>query len=148
LAGQQTNRERFVIASRFGEVAGPQNAIVQAAEDHGFGPSQIFAIKLSLEEAITNAIKHGNQLDESKQVTIDYEVTDDQVFVEIRDEGGGFTPEAVPDPTRPENLERPCGRGVMLMKAYMTEVSFSPNGNCVRMIKRRDCNAPREPATD
>jgi len=148
LASQQTDSDRLVIASRFGEVAGPQNAIVQAAEAHGFSPSQIFAIKLSLEEAITNAIKHGNQLDESKQVVIDYQVNDERVAVEIRDEGGGFTPDAVPDPTAPENLERPSGRGVMLMKAYMTEVEFSPHGNCVRMVKRRDCNAPKESTPD
>lgn len=144
MAGQQTNSDRIVIASRFGEVAGPQNAIVHAAQAHGFSPSQIFAIKLSLEEAITNAIKHGNRLDESKNVTIEYEVSDDRLVVEIRDEGGGFTPDAVPDPTRPENLERPSGRGVMLMKAYMTEVAFSENGSCVRMVKRRDCNAPKD----
>ncbi|MFA7238304.1 MAG: ATP-binding protein, partial [Phycisphaeraceae bacterium] len=58
------------------------------------------------------------------------------------DEGPGFTPEGVPDPTRGENLERPSGRGVMLMKAYMTKVSFSPSGNRVTMIKRKSCHLP------
>ena len=148
MAGQQTDNQHIVIASRFGEVAGPQNAIVQAAEAHGFSPSQLFAIKLSLEEAITNAIKHGNRLDVSKKVTIDYQVSDDAVIVEIQDEGGGFSPDQVPDPTRVENLERPSGRGVMLMKAYMSEVEFSDGGNHVRMVKRRNCNAPKPPADD
>ena len=142
MAGQQIESERIVIDSRFSEVAGPQNAIVRAAEARGYSPSQIFALKLSLEEAITNAIKHGNKLDPDKHVTIDYSVSEEQVVVEVRDEGGGFRPDKVPDPTRPENLERPSGRGVMLMKAYMTEVAFSDSGNCVRMVKRRDCHAP------
>ena len=148
MAGQQIDSQHIVIASRFSEVAGPQNAIVHAAEAHGFSASQLFAIKLSLEEAITNAIKHGNDLDESKQVTIDYEVSDEAVVVDICDEGGGFAPDQVPDPTQAENLERPSGRGVMLMKAYMTEVEFSDCGNCVRMVKRRDCNAPKPPSED
>lgn len=133
---------RMVIASRFADVAAVQDAIVDAAATRGFNETQIFAIKLALEEALTNAVKHGNKLDPAKQVSIDYHVTEDEVRITICDEGGGFHPEQVPDPTLDANLEKPCGRGVMLIKAYMTKVSFNDAGNCVTMIKRRDCQLP------
>src|SRR5438067_5776846 len=100
------------------------------ASDH-----DIFSIKLALEEALVNAIKHGNQLDQSKKVTVSYRVLGDGFEVQIRDEGPGFDPADVPDPTAIENLERPCGRGLMLMRHYMTDVNFSERGNSVIMSK-------------
>ena len=55
--------------------------------------------------------------------------------IQIADQGGGFDPGALPDPTSDENLEKPCGRGVMLMRAYMDEIQYNPRGNSVRMVK-------------
>jgi len=95
--------------------------------------NDIFSIKLALEEALVNAIKHGNQLDKSKKVTVSYRVLGDLFEVKISDEGPGFDPTDVPDPTAIENLERPCGRGLMLMRHYMTEVHYSARGNSVAM---------------
>jgi serine/threonine-protein kinase RsbW len=57
--------------------------------------------------------------------------------VEIEDRGPGFDPGAVPDPTLEQNLEIPSGRGLMLMRAYMTSVTFNPAGNRVRLLYRR-----------
>jgi serine/threonine-protein kinase RsbW len=95
----------------------------------------VFSIRLALEEALVNAIKHGNQMDHSKKVQVGYRLFADRFEVVITDEGSGFDPEDVPDPTAVENLERPCGRGLMLMRHYMSEVAFSARGNCVRMSK-------------
>jgi serine/threonine-protein kinase RsbW len=137
----------MIIASRFAEVAAVQDAIVVAAERCGYGEAHLFAIKLSLEEALTNAIKHGNRMDPSRKVTVEYQIDDQQVVITVCDEGAGFRPNAVPDPTTGPNLEKPSGRGVMLMRAYMSEIYFNPAGNCVTMIKRRDCQLPHVPCT-
>jgi serine/threonine-protein kinase RsbW len=95
----------------------------------------IFSIKLALEEALVNAIKHGNQMDASKKVHIAYQFFPDRFHIQIADDGPGFDPSDVPDPTAFENLERPCGRGLMLMRHYMTEVAYNPRGNGVTMSK-------------
>jgi serine/threonine-protein kinase RsbW len=95
----------------------------------------VFSIKLALEEALVNAIKHGNQMDRSKKVRIAYQLYPDRFHIQISDEGPGFDPTDVPDPTAFENLERPCGRGLMLMRHYMTEVAFNERGNGVTMSK-------------
>ena len=105
-------------------------------EDH-----DIFAVHLAVEEALVNAIKHGNQKDASKAVHVSLSVSRDLVEISIRDEGGGFDPEDVPDPTDEDNLELPSGRGLMLMRTYMSSVQFNESGNQVVMTKRR--SAPR-----
>jgi len=96
----------------------------------------IFCIKLALEEGLVNAIKHGNQMDPEKSVTIRYHVQKLSFEIRITDQGPGFDPDDLPDPTAIENLERPCGRGVMLMRHYMSDVEYYPPGNSMRM--RRD----------
>ena len=98
----------------------------------------VFSIKLALEEALVNAIKHGNQFDRTKKVRIRYKLDRDCFEIHISDEGNGFDPDEVPDPTAIENLERPCGRGLMLMRYYMTQVQFSATGNSVSMTKLRN----------
>jgi serine/threonine-protein kinase RsbW len=100
-----------------------------------FSELDIFAIKLALEEALVNAIKHGNQMDRTKKVHVAYRVMPDRFDIRIADEGPGFDPEDVPDPTAPENLERPCGRGLLLMRHYMNHIEYVGAGNCVVMSK-------------
>jgi serine/threonine-protein kinase RsbW len=90
---------------------------------------------VSLEEALVNAIKHGNQCDPAKRITIRYDVNTARAIITVADQGPGFAPAAVPDCTAEENLGRPSGRGIMLMRAYMDQVSYSRRGNMVRMIK-------------
>ena len=107
---------------------------------HGFEEKEIFSIKLALEEALVNAIKHGNQMDRAKKVHIRYCVTSERFDADICDQGTGFDPEEVPDPMAVENLERPCGRGLLLMRHYMSEVTFHPPGNRVSMTKFRAAN--------
>lgn len=95
----------------------------------------LFGIRLALEEALVNAVKHGNEMDPSKKVFVEYTIADDRFEILIRDEGKGYDPEEVPDPTAVENVERSCGRGLMLMRYYMTTVDHNEKGNEVTMVK-------------
>ncbi len=101
----------------------------------GFSSRDEFGIRLSVDEAVTNAIKHGNKLSPEKTVRIDFQRTPDGVRIEIEDQGAGFRPEEVPDCTKDENLEIPTGRGLMLMREFMTRIEFSPKGNRVLLEK-------------
>ncbi len=105
--------------------------------DLGYDDDHLFAVRLALEEALVNAMKHGNAFDPNRSVRVWYRASPERVEIRVADEGGGFDPRSVPDPTADENLERPCGRGIMLMRCYMDEVAFSPEGNQVSMVKRR-----------
>ena len=96
-----------------------------------------FAIRLALEEALTNAVKHGNKCDSTKCITVRYAVTPEKAVIIVRDEGYGFIPDEIPDPTTPDRLPRPDGRGIMLMRSYMDEVVFRDNGREVYFMKRR-----------
>ena len=119
------------------EVAGCINVILDALRPLGYSEQTLFGVRLALEEALVNAIRHGHRNDSSKTVHIRFQATEEQLLVEIRDEGPGFDPKGVPDPLSPENLERPGGRGVFLMRHYMTWVSFNDLGNCVTMCRSR-----------
>jgi serine/threonine-protein kinase RsbW len=112
-----------------------ERAVLEEVARQGYTESCTFAIRLALEEALNNAIQHGNRRDRRHKVKISYDVTDRCVALTVADEGQGFDPRAIPDPTADENLEKPCGRGIMLMRAYMDEVRFSDKGNEVRMVK-------------
>ena len=105
---------------------------------HSWSPSDIFAIHLAAEEAIVNAIVHGNKLDPAKKVHVTCEVSADRVLVSIADEGPGFDPAGIPDCTADDRLEAPGGRGVMLMRSFMTRIEYNPAGNAVVLEKRRD----------
>lgn len=99
----------------------------------------IFGVHLALEEALANAIKHGNRLDAGKKVRIWCGLAAERVRIEVTDEGAGFTPGSVPDPTAAENLEVPAGRGVFLIRHYMSHVHYNDIGNSVIMEKLREC---------
>ena len=77
-------------------------------------------------------------MDPDKRVFVTYKITPSRFEIRITDEGEGFNPEDVPDPTAIENIERPCGRGLLLMRGFMTEVEYHPPGNSVSMAKVRD----------
>ncbi len=125
------------IQSRCEDAQDAAASILTEVEKLGWNEDAVFAIRLAAEEALMNAIRHGNGFDESKKVLIDYEVTADQIEIAVTDEGEGFDDLSVPDPTRDENLEKPCGRGVMLIRAFMDSVEYCLNGRQVRMTKRR-----------
>jgi serine/threonine-protein kinase RsbW len=128
---------RFVLASRGEELAAFEQRFLPALERAGYDASSVFAVRLALEEAFNNAMQHGNHGQDDAKVTITCRATPDEVIIDVMDEGDGFDPDRVPDPTADENLDIPCGRGIMLIRAYMTEVEFVPPGNRIRMVYRK-----------
>jgi len=129
---------KLSIPSELGEARLVQSDIETALVSAHFNEREIFAIKLALEEALVNAIKHGNCLDPDKRVHVEYSVHDDKFEIRIRDEGTGFDPDCVPDPTDPQYIERPCGRGLLLMRHYMSHVEYSDKGRTLHMWKLRN----------
>ena len=96
-----------------------------------------FGLRLALEEAIVNAIRHGNRGDPTRRVHVRFEVGPDRVLAEVEDEGEGFDFARIPDPLAPKNLERPSGRGLLLMRHYTTWLRYNHVGNCVTLCKDR-----------
>jgi len=131
----------FVIPSVTAEGLKVQETIIQMLQERGYSDRDIFDVRLALEEALVNAIKHGNGSDLAKQVYVDGYVNTTEMHVKIRDEGPGFDVEDVPDPTADENLERPSGRGIMLMRAFMSKIEYNAAGNCVVLEKARNVSA-------
>lgn len=128
--------EKMVIASNLEAARAVEKAILREVARHGYDEAATFAIKLALEEGLNNAIKHGNRYDSEKSVEVHFDIDGERASVTITDQGEGFDLSAVPDPTADENLEKPCGRGIMLMCAYMDEVRYNEKGNRVHMVKR------------
>lgn len=126
------------ISSDLSEARRLQDEIEEALYSSSYSDRDVFAIRLALEEALVNAIKHGNQMDPEKRVAVDYRISVERFEIRIADEGSGFNPEEVPDPTSPENIERPCGRGLLLIRNFMTSVEYLEKGNVVAMCKLRN----------
>ena len=102
-----------------------------------------FNLRVALSEALANAILYGNRSDPALQVAIVARVGRTTIDVEVQDEGSGFDPSTLPDPTSPERVQQPDGRGIYLIRQLMDEVRFNESGNSVRMLLRRDVPAAR-----
>mgnify|MGYP005848156097 CR=1 FL=1 len=135
---QRPMARQFVLPSDCRAARPVQDELLDTLVRLDYHETAVFAVKLAVEEAVTNAIRHGNRMDPSRQVRIGWSADAGEVVVTVADEGPGFDPDALPDPTAAENLELPNGRGVMLMRAFMSEVVFSPVGNQVWLRKRNE----------
>ena len=111
--------------------------VVERLETEKVGDELLFAVHMALEEAVMNAIKHGNKCDVNKRVHLEIDCNCTELKIKVRDEGAGFVPSDLPDPTDDEHVDIPSGRGVMLMREFMDEVSYNPAGNEVVMVKRK-----------
>ncbi len=119
--------------------------VLDRLRENAWLEQEICGVHLALEEAIVNAIRHGNDSDVSKRVTIRCRLAHEKLWVEVTDEGPGFDPDAVPDPRDPENIEIPSGRGLLLIKHFMSRVEYHDRGNRVTMEKVRGtggCGCP------
>lgn len=114
-----------------------QERIIAILESLNYSDRDVFGVRLALEEALVNAIKHGNRMDPRKIVRVSVRIDPDRARIEIEDQGEGFALSDVPDPTADENLERPCGRGIMLMRAFMNLIEYNAVGNRVVLEKHR-----------
>jgi serine/threonine-protein kinase RsbW len=116
--------------------------LVARCRDFSYSGSRLtLNLRVGVAEALANAMIYGNRRDTSKRVHVEVELSTERLSVVVRDQGPGFDPDTVPDPTLPENLERPGGRGIFLIRELMDEVDFNECGNCVRLTLYRD--APR-----
>ncbi len=131
------DRLEFVIPSVIARMHDLLHELMTLLEARGIaGPNS--NILLALDEAIANAIKHGNHEDPAKNVHVLVEFQGDEVAFTITDEGDGFDLDALPDPTDPSCLLRTCGRGVMLIYHVMDEVEYNSRGNQIRMKKKAE----------
>ncbi len=129
---------QVAIPSKTGEGQAVQERIISRLEELEYSAREVFGVRLALEEALVNAIKHGNRMDPAKKVRVECRVSSESVWICIEDEGEGFDLESLPDPTLAENLEKPSGRGILLIREFMTHVEYNERGNCVILEKRRD----------
>lgn len=130
-------RTFVLVGGRRDEVQSVQREVLEQVEARKFSDPSCFAIRLALEEALSNAFRHGNSGDPSKTVRLECRIEPDSVQLAVEDEGTGFNPGEVPDPTAESRLHLPSGRGIMLMRSFMSEVDFNARGNRVRMVYRR-----------
>ena len=103
----------------------------------GYSHRDLVAVMLSLREAVSNAVRHGHRGNLDKQFRVKYLVTQDEVIVEVEDEGFGFNPEQAPDALAGWEDQQPRGRGLFLMRSYATWLCFNPMGNRVTICRRR-----------
>jgi serine/threonine-protein kinase RsbW len=101
----------------------------------GYTHSDCAGMRLAVEEAIVNALRYGHRFDPAKHVRVRFRVDGVEALAEVEDEGPGFDPESVPDPTAAENLDRPSGRGLLLMRHFTTAVRFHGRGNLVTLCR-------------
>jgi serine/threonine-protein kinase RsbW len=128
----------FTISSTEEQGRDVQKQVLEAVQRHGFVGQEFFGIKLALEEALVNAIKHGNGRDTKKRVIVNARISDNRFQISIEDQGPGFDRSSVPDPTSEENLEKCSGRGILLMESYMSKVAWDHGGRRVTLVKEKE----------
>jgi serine/threonine-protein kinase RsbW len=128
------------LPSRIETVAEAAAAVAEFVTRSGVSEDAAFGIDMAVREAVTNAVVHGNGQDEDKIVGIILKSSPEAVEISVHDQGPGFNPNEVPDPTAEENILKTSGRGIFFMRSFMDEVDwFLPpeGGTTVRMLKRR-----------
>jgi len=128
-----TQMETLTFPSKGENITMVERLIDELCDSYKIQEEHYGNILIALTEAVNNAIYHGNRQDPEKSVTVQYEATSDTFFFRIEDEGPGFDFENVPDPTSPENLEKPNGRGVFLMRNLSDEIRFLDDGRIVEI---------------
>ncbi len=112
------------------------DSFMHDVERQGYDAETNFAIALGFSEALANAFKHGNLRDPAKCITVCYRLDRGWAELVVHDEGSGFDPSQIPDAASDDGLDRPIGRGVLLMRSFFDEVRFLRGGRSVRLIKR------------
>ncbi|MFO0011840.1 MAG: ATP-binding protein [Planctomycetota bacterium] len=111
--------------------------LMAALEGAGWVGRDLFHIQMAIEEAVVNAIEHGNRREIAKQVHVLFHVFHDRAEMTITDQGNGFDHRNVADPTEEERLDKPRGRGVLLIRELMSDAKYNDKGNSVWMLKHR-----------
>lgn len=125
--------KRLKIESRMSNLRIIENAIDEVTGAIGIKQDDYGKIMVASLEAVNNAITHGNKANPQKLVDVEIEFDDDEIRITVSDEGEGFRPDKIPDPTLPENIEELSGRGVFLMTKLADSIKFNEKGNSVTM---------------
>ena len=125
---------KLKIESRQNSLRIVEKAIDEVTVELGISQDSYGKILVSTMEGVNNAIMHGNKSIPEKLVNIEFNFKDDELKIKIIDEGNGFKPQEVPDPTLPQNIEELNGRGLFLMTHLADEIKYSKKGNSVTMI--------------
>jgi serine/threonine-protein kinase RsbW len=140
MSKNEAQRVRLDIASRFDMLEMVQTTLGHLAGLAGFGEDASHYVNVAVRESLVNAIRHGNRMDDAKRVLVDFALHPDRLEVSVLDQGTGFDPDSLPDPTAEENILKTSGRGIFFMRSFMDEVryAFPPKGGTlVTMVKRR-----------
>ena len=121
------------IESKVANIRAVENEIDNITGDEGINQENYGKILIATLEAVNNAILHGNKSDKNKHVDIEILLNENKMVITVTDEGRGFKPREVPDPTKPENIEAMNGRGIFLMKRLADEIQFNKKGNSVKL---------------
>jgi serine/threonine-protein kinase RsbW len=129
----------LVLSSRFANLEIAEQVLVDLCGEAGLDGDESYWLVTACREAVANAIRHGNRQDPNLRVHIDYRISSEEVVIRVEDEGEGFDLATVPDPTDPELLLRPSGRGIFYMRQFMNRVEFSrtPGGGTAVEMSRR-----------
>lgn len=126
--------QQLIFPSQPENIAIVERLIDEIRDNELFDEACYGDVLIAMTEAVNNAIVHGNRLDLAKNVLVEYEVRPSDLYFRVTDEGPGFDFENIPDPTAPENLEKPNGRGVFLMRQLSDSCDFSDEGRVVEML--------------
>lgn len=141
-------RAKLVLASRFENIEVAERALVDLCHRAGCADDEEYWLITALREAVANAVRHGNRQDPGRIVRVAYEIANSTFTIRVEDQGEGFDPKSIPDPTDPENLLRPSGRGIFYMRQFMNRVDFSSTpagGTAVVMVKELASNDSDRP---
>jgi serine/threonine-protein kinase RsbW len=133
----ETTELRF--ASRIEAVNEAATSVSEFLSRAGVSEDAAFGIEMAVREAITNAVLHGNKLDETKFTEVSLKTSPGSLEITVHDQGPGFNPSDTPDPTKEENILKTSGRGIFFMRNFMDEVEWSADpkgGTTVRMTKK------------
>lgn len=139
MALPQTLNAHLIISSRFENIEVAERTLLDLVAQLECGSEDEYWLVTALREALANAIRHGNRQDPDRKVSINFHVENNQLTMRVEDEGDGFDPDQVPDPTHPENLLRPSGRGIFYMRQFMDQVNFDTTesgGTAVILVRR------------
>ena len=133
IQGQPPNRLR--VRNERAALDRAATSIVEAAERLGYPKASCFALRLAVEEAMSNAFRHGHRdLEPDADIELAWDASPERITIVVEDQGPGFDPGSLPDPTSPENIEKTSGRGLLLIRAYMSSIVFNVAGNRVTMV--------------
>jgi len=130
----RTMQDSVLLTDDRAQIDAATERLLRATRGLGYPEASEFALRLAVEEAVRNAIVHGHRDLPGEPVELAWEVSETEVRITVSDKGPGFDPAILPDPTLDENLRKPSGRGVMLMRSFMSSVEFNDAGNRVTMV--------------